>query len=164
MAQTTKYSCKESGFTLIELLVTIAIIGILASIAIPAFKDYKEKAFLAKLQVTARNVITLIESEFHADEKTTLLTCNTNSGVTTNCTANTSEGGVNVPRPESNQRVDVLLSNFDVYLSSTKISSGLTLELTSCEPAYKDLTCFVSHSATLDCHNALGVSGFRCPG
>ncbi|MFW6114824.1 MAG: prepilin-type N-terminal cleavage/methylation domain-containing protein [Thermodesulfobacteriota bacterium] len=38
---------KDKGFTLIELMIIIAIIGILAGIAIPTFKSYRNRSFTA---------------------------------------------------------------------------------------------------------------------
>lgn len=52
------------GFTLIELLIVVAIIGVLASIAIPQFLTYQRKALNAQAISDLKNVKTSLEAFF----------------------------------------------------------------------------------------------------
>jgi len=52
---------KDSGFTLIELLVSIAIVGILVAIAIPAYSSFREKAKIAQANTDLKSIQTAIQ-------------------------------------------------------------------------------------------------------
>ncbi len=57
----------QQGFTLIELMIVIAIIGILASVALPAYQDYTVRAQVSEGAIAA-SAIKVGVTEMFADD------------------------------------------------------------------------------------------------
>jgi len=54
----------QKGFTLIELMIVVAIIGILAAVALPAYQDYTVRAKASELILAAGGARTAISEKF----------------------------------------------------------------------------------------------------
>ncbi|WP_462379583.1 pilin [Pseudomonas sp. Marseille-QA0892] len=66
----------QKGFTLIELMIVVAIIGILAAVALPAYQDYTARAKMSEVMLAASTARTCVSE--HAQLGTAPTGCGTN--------------------------------------------------------------------------------------
>ena len=74
----------QKGFTLIELMIVIAIIGILAAVALPAYQTYTNKAKFSEIVLATSTVKSAIEI------------CNQTQGSLANCSTSNGSVGASV--------------------------------------------------------------------
>mgnify|MGYP000235062339 CR=1 FL=1 len=78
-AQARPASVGQAGFTLIELMIVVAIVGILASVAIPAYSDYTVRAKVTEAVTAAGAIKTSVADYYYANGK--LPTSNAEAGI-----------------------------------------------------------------------------------
>ena len=81
MIQKLRYNQNQKGFTLIELMIVVAIIGILAAVAIPAFSRYQAKSKTSEASINLAAIATS-EIAYQAEFDTFILAGPNPAGVT----------------------------------------------------------------------------------
>ena len=127
----------QQGFTLIELMIVVAIIGILAAIALPAYQDYTVRAKVSEGLVIGSSAKATVGENMANDPGASDFCIGVNTGTTgrttISCAAATGTIGVSVD-------ADTATVTFD--LVPTNSSTGVTWDCNNpSEPKYVPAEC-----------------------
>ena len=140
----TALAGKQGGFTLIELMIVVAIIGILAAVALPAYSDYTKRAKMSEVVLAASSCRTTISEVYQVGAGTAPGAngwgCETTAASTKYVASVTTD---------ANGKVTVTTQNF-----GDATIDGRTIDLTPVNAANTALTFAVNTPVV--------VSGWKC--
>jgi len=103
----------QKGFTLIELMIVVAIIGILAAVAIPAYSNYTKKAKFTEVVQATQAIKTGVE------------VCVQDFGDLTNCNGGSNGIPDNVATGNATKYVDTITTLAGIITATPKVTGGI---------------------------------------